>query len=188
MKKILTLVLMLCMMSVVVQAEEVTELNWESVAPIIEAAEVGGQFYTFDEVDVQMWLPDGIYPTELTDEDKEEGYIGYFVSDDESASVSVMYVDVSGMSLEEYAEYLAEEDDVSEIEMGIVNGLPCVSYTMPEQDSVSISFTTEAGYILEVTCVPASEENADLVWGAVFSSIQPAGTEAAEATTEAVTE
>ena len=83
-----------------------------------------------------------------------------------------MYVDLNGMSLEEYAQYLASEADVTEIEMATVNGFPCVTYKLPAQDSVSITFTTEAGYALEVTCTPASVENAELVWGAVVASIQ----------------
>ena len=159
--------------------EETTEegtnsLNWEDVEPILEAGEVNGDFHTFDEIDVKIWLPEGCDPVELTDEDKENGYIGYFMPEDESAAVAVVYVDVNGMSLEEYAEYLASEDDVAEVEAGTVNGFPCVTYKMPENDSMNITFTTEAGYALEVTCTPASEENAELVWGVVMASIQPA--------------
>ena len=78
------------------------------------------------------------------------------------------------MSLEEYAQYLSSEADATEVEMGTVNGFPCVSYKLPEQDSISVTFTTQAGYALEVTCAPASVENAELVWGAVIASIQAA--------------
>ena len=67
------------------------------------------KFKTFEEISIAIWLPDGINPVELTEEDVENGYIGYFMSEDESAVVAVMYVDVDGMSLEEYAEYLSAE-------------------------------------------------------------------------------
>jgi len=86
--------------------------------------------------------------------------------------MAVMYVDIKGMSLEEYAQELASDSRFTDIEQGTVNGLPCISYKMPEQDSVSVTFTTEAGYALEVTCAPLSAENAELVWGAVIASIQ----------------
>ena len=174
MKKILAVVMALCLMMTVALAEETATLNWEDFEPALEAGGVTGQFYTFDEISIKMWLPDGINATELTDEDKANGYIGYFMPDDQSGAVAVMYVDVQGMTLEQYAEYLGTLDGVTEIEQGTVNGLPCVSYKMPEQDSVSITFTTEAGYALEVTCTPVSVENAELVWGAVVSSIQAA--------------
>jgi hypothetical protein len=174
MKKLVCVIAVLCLIvtAAAALAEEAPALNWEDFAPILEASGVSGEFYTFDEVAVKIWLPEGMYPVELTEEDQENGFIGYFMPEDESGAVSVVYVDVNGMSLEEYGEYLASEAGATEIEVGTVNGFPCVSYTLPEQDSVSVTFTTEAGYALEVTCTPLSVENADLVWGAVIASIQ----------------
>lgn len=173
MKKFLAVVMALCLMMTCALAEEAPALNWADFEPILEAAGVTGQFYTFEQIAVQIWMPEGLNPVELTEEDVANGYIGYFAPDDQSAAVSIVYVDVNGMTLEEYGEYLANEAGATEIEVGTVNGLPCVSYKLPEQDSVSVTFTTEAGYALEVTCAPLSEENAELVWGAVVASIQP---------------
>lgn len=174
MKKILCVLMMLCLMMSVALGEETATLNWEDMVPVLEAGGVNGEFYTFDEIAVKIWLPEGLLPVELTDADKEKGYIGYFMPEDESAQMAVMYVNVDGTTLEEYAQNLASLEDVTEIEMGTVNGFPCVAYQLPAQDSISIAFTTEAGYILEVTCAPLSEENAELVWRAVISSIQAA--------------
>ena len=173
MKKILCVVLMLCLLMTAALAEEVPSLNWEAVEPILAAGNVAGQFYTFDEIAVKIWLPEGMTAVELTEEDKANGYIGYYMPDDQSAAVAVQYVDVNGMSLEDYAAQLPEVG-ATEVEVGTVNGFPCVSYKLPEQDTVSVTFTTEAGYALEVTCQPISQENADLVWGAVVASIQAA--------------
>ena len=171
MKKLLCVLMALCLMMSAALAEEAVELNWSDFEPILEAGGVTGQFYTFDEVAVKMWVPDGLEPVELSEEDVAKGFIGYFAPEDGSAAVSIVYVDINDSSLEDYAAYLPETG-ATEIETGIVNGLPCVSYKLPEQDSVSVTFTTEAGYALEVTCTPLSEENAELVWGAVISSIQ----------------
>lgn len=176
MKKLFCVLMVLCLVvtAAAAHAEAAPALNWEDFSPILEASGVSGEFYTFDEVAVKIWLPEGMYPVELTEEDQENGFIGYFMPEDESGAVSVVYVDVSGMSLEEYGEYLASEAGATGIEVATVNGFPCVSYTLPEQDSVSVTFTTEAGYALEVTCTPLSVENADMLWGAVISSIQAA--------------
>lgn len=171
MKKLFAAILALCMLFSVALAETVS-LNWADFLPVLEAGNVEGDFVTFDEVAVKMWLPSGLNAVELTDEDREQGYIAYFTSDDESATVSVVYVDVNGMSLEDYTAHLTEYG-ATEIEAGTVNGLDCVSYKNTENDSLSLAFSTEAGYILEVTCAPASEEGAELVWGAVAASIQP---------------
>ena len=148
-------------------------LNWSDFEPILSESGVNGEFVTFDEIAVKIWIPEGFNPIELADEDREKGFIGCYMPEDQSASMSVVYVDTDGMTLEQFGENLANLEGVTEIEYGTVNGLPCVTYQIPDQDSVSIAFTTEAGYILEVTCWPLSEENATLVWGAVTASIQP---------------
>ena len=174
MKKLLAFMLALCLLMTVALAEAAPALNWSDIEPALEAGGVAGQFYTFDEIAVKIWLPEGLDPVELSDEDKANGYIGYFALEDNSAAVSIVYVDVNDMSLDDYAAYLSSEADVTEVEAGTVNGLPCVSYMLPQQDVTCVTFTTEAGYALEVTCGPTSEENAELVWGAVIASIQPA--------------
>lgn len=174
MKKLLAVVVMLCMLSCCALAEEVPSLNWADFESILEQSGVTGQFYTFDEIAVKMWVPEGLDAVELTEEDVANGYIGYFAPADQSAALAVMYVDVNGMSLEEYAATILPEAGATEVEVGTVNGLACISYKLPEQDSISVTFATEAGYVLEVTCWPASEENAELVWGAVVSSIMAA--------------
>ena len=173
MKKFLCVLLMLCLLLPAALAEE-TALNWENIVPALEKANLTGEFHTFDEIAVKIWLPEGMLPVELTEEDKENGYIGYFLPEDQSAQMAVVYLDTNGMSLDEYAQSLSSDGDVTEVEKGTVNGFPCVSYTLTTQDSVSVAFTTEAGYILEVTCAPLSVENAELLWGAVVGSIQAA--------------
>ena len=171
MKKILAILMVLCMFACSAALAEPVELNWEDVEPALSAGGVQGDFVTFDEIAVKIWLPSDLKPTELSDEDREAGYIGYFQTDAQDAIVAVMYVDVDGTSLEDYAAQLPDLG-ATEIEMVTLNGLSGVSYKLEENDTVSIAFTTEAGYILEVTMWPASEEGADLVWGCVGASIQ----------------
>ena len=174
MKKLFAIMMALCLLvSGTALAEAAEEVNWSDVAEVIEASGVNGDFHTFDEIAVKIWIPEGMNAVELTQEDIDKGFIGYFAPEDQSASLSVVYVDTDGMTLEEYGENLANMEGVTEIEFGTVNGLPCVTYEIPEQSSMSIAFTTEAGYVLEVTCWPLGDENAMLVWGAVTASIQP---------------
>ena len=174
MKKILCALLTLCLLVPAALADETLTMNWETVVPTLEAANVTGQFYTFDEIAIKIWVPDGMAPVELSEEDKANGYIGYFMPDDQSAQMAIVYVNTNGASLEEYAQYLASEGDVTEVETGTVNGLPFVSYQYPAKDSLNVTFATEAGYLLEVSCAPLSVENAELVWTAVIASIQNA--------------
>ena len=173
MKKIVCVLMALCLMLTATAAMAEATLNWSDFEPILSESGVNGEFVTFDQVAVKIWIPEGMNAAELAQEDIDKGFIAYFMPEDQSAALSVVYVDTDSMTLEEFGENLANMEGVTEIEYGTVNGLPCVTYQIPDQDSVSIAFTTEAGYILEVTCWPLSEENATLVWGAVTASIQP---------------
>lgn len=53
--------------------------------------------------------------------------------------------------------------DVSEIEDCMVNDLECVGYRMKEQDSLSLSFSTDQDKILEFTFAPVTDEDDDSI-------------------------
>ena len=169
MKKLIALVLALLMLGSVACAEGVS-LSWEEVSEA--AASIAGEFKTFEEISVKIWIPEVLKETELSDEDKASGYIGYFMTDDQTAAVAVQYVDVNGTTLEDYQAMLAETEGVSEIEAGTVNGLPAVSYEY--NGNGVVAFTTEMGYILEVSCGPLSDEGFAAVAPIVICSIQAA--------------
>ena len=165
MKKLVVLILALCMLCSVAFANELT---WASVEEA--ASKIAGEFKTFDEISVKIWIPEVLQAVELSDEDRESGYIGYFASDD--APVAVQYVNMEGMSLEEYEAQLKEDSEVSDIEAGTVNGLPALSYAIKDKDTGVVAFTTEMGYILEVACGPLSNEGFAQMVGIILSSIQ----------------
>ena len=170
MKKLFALMLALCLMGSVAMAD--ANLTWDAVAETAE--QVDGGFQTFDEIAVKIWMPAVLQAVELTDEDKEAGYIGYYATADESAAVSVMYVNVEGMTLEEYEAELKADSAISDIEAGTVNGLPAVSYVIKEKDTAAVAFTTEKGYILEVSVGPMEDENAKLGGSVILASSQAA--------------
>ncbi len=178
MKKIIALVLALVLALSAVgafaeAAPEQVELNWETVEPTLADFGLTGDFVTFEQIAVKLWVPASMTAVELTQEDIDNGFIAYFLDDDQTAQISVVYVDVSGMSLEEYAAKLPELG-ATEIEAVTINGLPAISYVLEENDCVCIAFATEAGYILEVTMAPKSVEGADIAWAIVGSSIMAA--------------
>ena len=171
MKKLFAILMALCMLlSCAALAEGVEEVSWSDIEGTLAEAGVNGEFVTFDEIAVKIWIPEGLEAGELTDEDRDAGYIGYFQN--EEAQLAVVYANVDGMSIEDYAAQLAEMDGIQEIAMLNINGLPGVRYQMTENDSLNIAFATEAGYILEVTMAPLSADGAAVVWGIVGASIQ----------------
>ena len=165
---------------------EAVEISWETITAQEGAEEMvaAGEFVTFDEIACQMWMPNVMLPVELTEEDKEAGYIGYYSTADQEASAAVMYVDVEGMDLESYKAYLAEDPEVSEITDVTVNGITALGYDLKEKDTTCISFATAAGYILEFSFAPASDEGYSAVIACMMASIQEEATDSAAAATE----
>lgn len=169
MKKIFALMLALCLMLGGAALAE-NAINWEDVSSTLEEAGVTGQFVTFDEIAVKIFIYDGMNAQELTDEDREKGYIGYFAAEDGSA-IAVQYVNVNGLSLEDYAAQLAEAG-ATEVELGTVNGLPCVNYV--NGTNLNLAFATQMGYILEVTVGPVEDDNSRIAASFVLASVQAA--------------
>ncbi len=151
----------------------VNEINWtDEMAAQIEEAGIAGDFVTFDEIAIKMFMPEALVAEELTDEDKEAGYIGYFSTEDQTAHVSVMYLNAD-MDLAEYEKYLNSSEDVANVETGLINGLEVVTYDMPDSDSTFVTFGTEQGYLLEIGFNPMSDEGFASTAALITCSIQP---------------
>lgn len=175
---ILTLAMMLCVgTAFATEAEETTEqaaaieINWADIEAQGAETIAQGDFVTFDEIALKMWMPNALAAVELTDDDTAQGYIGYYQTEDGSAAIAVMYADVNGMSLEEYKDQLTQAG-ATDIEDVVLNGMAAVSYTLTESDTACVSFATEAGYIFEVSGSPVSDENFAALLSIVMASIQ----------------
>ncbi len=168
MKKLFALILALCMLCGCTALAD-NEISWEQVAPMLEAAGVTGEFHTFDEIAVKVFVPDGMVAAELPD----ENYIGYFTDEAGTSAIAVLYVNVEGMDLDAYAEALANQFGAA-AEKGTVNGLPCVTYEIAENKTMNIAFTTEAGYILEVVVGPIEDDASRTGGSIVLASVQAA--------------
>jgi hypothetical protein len=126
---------------------------------VVEASGLTGEFVTFENVGVKIWIPEGMTAVEA--DQLPENNIGYFQAEDGSA-VSVAYVDMGGMELSEYANQVAALG-IEGIETGKLNGLDCVTYENANEDgSVNLvaSFATQMGYILEVAVGPVATDDA----------------------------
>ncbi len=160
------------------EQEQTLELNWEDFAKEIEASEEmkaawSGDFVTMDEIAMKLYIPAAFEQVELTDEDREAGYIAYFAMG-EDMGIGIQYVDAGGMSLEEYAQLLT--DDGVECTNAVVNGLTALAYSFTEDDreTAVLAFSTEKGYILEISFVPANDKGFAAVATVVMASVQAA--------------
>lgn len=183
MKKLFALILAVLMVLgcvAVASAEQAQtlQLNWEEYAAEIEASEeakatLAGDFVTMEEIALKLYIPAAFEQVELTDEDREAGYIAYFAMG-EDMGIGIQYVDADGMSLEEYAQRLTE--DGIECTNAVVNGLPALAYSFTEDDreTAVLAFSTEKGYILEISFVPTNDKGFAAVATVVMASVQAA--------------
>jgi uncharacterized alkaline shock family protein YloU len=74
---------------------------------------VEGDFYNFSDYNLQIWVPSYFQEGEIGDEEAAAGIIGYMTTSDGAYSMVIQDVDVSGMSVDEYAEALAQVEGVS---------------------------------------------------------------------------
>ena len=184
MKKLFALILATLMVlgcAAVASAEQVQtlELNWEAFEAEIESSEEmkaawSGDFVTMDEIAMKLYIPASFEQTELTDEDREAGYIAYFAMG-EDAGIGIQYVDAGGMSLEEYAKALTEEYGFECMD-AVVNGLPALAYSFTENDreTAVLAFATEKGYILEIAFAPTNDEGFGAVATVLMASVHAA--------------
>ena len=154
-------------------AAEVVELNWSEIEGQIKESGIEGDFVTFDQIAMKVWVPSVLKEVELTEEDVENGYIGYYATDDQAAAMAIVYVNVDGMDLDAYTEKLAEDPDVKNPSRMVINGYDCLNYDLESNDSTNVAFATEMGAILEFTFSPMSDEGFASTASLMAASIQP---------------
>ena len=173
MKKILVLLLTLCLFAGCALAEEAVELNWSDAEAAIEEAGIEGSFYTFDDVAVQVWIPDIFENKDLTEDNVEDGAIGRFELADESAGVYVQYLEgYSGATMDEFEAGLAETEAI-EVERVVLNGMEGITYTVEDTDAMYLVFITERGNYVQFIFYPMSDEGYSSTASLIAMSIQP---------------
>ena len=133
------------------------ELYWGMGLEVIDEYDLEGDFVTFDEVGLMMWLPDILSPGILPEEQPNpELFLGYFTTDDESAYASAVY-QPADVTLEDYKELLESmEGMIEDVEDFVINGLPFICYTIPAGDSLCLATAVDGG-IAEFAFAPMSD-------------------------------
>ena len=159
MKKLSALLLALCLLFSIALAENVVELNWESLSAV--ADDIGGQWITIDDLGLAMWMSNGFeVVNEIPAEYADKKVTNMFVYKDEetgetTGTIIFEYVEVDSADVMEYVNAI---EGASDAEAMIVNGLPCVNYDLKDEDATCIAFGTEKGNLFVISFLPASDE------------------------------
>ena len=186
MKRILAFVMVLCILSSiqvsafaakqVKKSNEKKEYLWSDVKDAVKESGVSGRFVTFDEVALTFWLPDELKDV-LEKEDKDEGYIGIYLTDDGEGYVDVTYEKSEWDTLEKMRDdYIAEQ--VDGVELVTINGMDALEYLLKDEENNALywceAFLTDAGNLVTVSVYPVTEdEDSQYLVFTIVSSIQP---------------
>ncbi len=186
MKKILAFVMVLCILSSiqvsalaakqVKKSNDKTEYLWSDVKDAVKESGVSGRFVTFDEVALTFWLPDELKDV-LEEEDKKEGYIGIYLTDDGEGYVDVTYEKSEWDTLEKMRDYYIAEQ-VDGVELVTINGMDALEYLLKDEENNALywceAFLTDAGNLVTVSVYPVTDdEDSQYLVFTIVSSIQP---------------
>ena len=139
----------------------VLELNWKDVEADAKKADANGTIVTFDEINLKMWVPSVLKEQELTDEDIADGCYGFYADEADEAGFTLYYYD--DMTMDEYAEEIAEYDNCTAPKLALINGYKAFTYTNTEYDTFNAVLNAGKDCV-EFSFWPASDENySDLI-------------------------
>ena len=174
MKKVLALVMMLCMLCGVAMAEDASVINWTDVEPQLADMGLTGDFVVLEQLGLKIWLPEQLKAVEVSEEDAAAGRLALFMDDDQSAYFAVDAANVEGMTLDQLFENAKNAENLSGVEMVTMNELNAVVYQSTEMDFWSASLVDTNSNVINFIMGPASEEGSQMVFSLIMASLQPA--------------
>ena len=177
MKKILALVL--CLMMAFCSCAFATEENalvFDSA--LVEAIGLEGEFAAIEDFGLMFYCPANFAMYEVTEEQAAAGVYATFAPEDLSFGMTLTYnmvQDGNGNIITDLesltATYIAS--GFADATICTVNGLPAVTYSMPDAGLMALAFMMENGAVLSFQIVPVLDEATLNTAYAIMSSIMP---------------
>jgi len=174
MKKLLALVMMLCLLCTAAVAENASEITWSDVEATLTEQGLTGEFAVLDQLGLKIWLPNGLDAVEVSEADAAAGRLALFTDADHTAYLAVDAIHVDGMTLDQYYENALAAEGVSDVEMVTANGLSAVIYKSEAMDFWSASLVDTNSNIITFVMGPASEDGSQIVFSVIVASLQAA--------------
>jgi hypothetical protein len=174
MKKLLALVMMLCLLCTAAVAENASEITWSDVEATLTEQGLTGEFAVLDQLGLKIWLPNGLDAVEVSEADAAAGRLALFTDADHTAYLAVDAVHADGMTLDQYYENVLAAEGVSDVEMVTANGLSAVIYKSEAMDFWCASLVDTNSNIITFVMGPASEDGSQIVFSVIVASLQAA--------------
>ena len=181
MKKFLLVLFAVLLFAIPVIAQEEDNpvvLTWEDdIENVFIENGHSGTFYNIPDLGIKLLVPEGLEPVELTEtEINENGLAAAFVNEDSSKQIIVSLRDLGVDNL--YDLSILARDSIGEgFKYGgfyKLNGLNAIVFMNTERDELTAAIsTTEPQYFIQVSILPISDEDMNILSGFILGSIQP---------------
>jgi len=172
MKKIIVVLMCLCLVCSAALAETVIELNWVDfgteeilAAGELQKIEIPGQS------SVTYWIPSIMGSVDVSVIDGPFKPTALYATEDQAYSVAIFVAEVE--SAEQYAKLMESEGGGVNFRNVKINGVDCIAYEVESAQMDSLIYPVSANVIVNFNCSPLNgDEGWDATKGAIFASIQ----------------
>lgn len=175
MKKIIAMVMALCMLCSFALAEDagtIKQVSWANdIEPDLELTGLTGQFISLEDLGLKVWVPDLLQADELDEGLILQGFKYIFATPDSSAALMISVSDAPGLTLDKAYENAVASTGISEPELAEVNGLPVLTYTNDTANAFAVCLLN-GEQMITFSFTPADEAGADGVFFIITCSIQ----------------
>lgn len=178
MKKVLALVLMLCLLcggaAMAEDLEQLLAMSWDEIAPNLPDMGIDGGYDTLDMLGLQLYIPSTLSKVEVSAEDAAAGRLACYASSDGTGYLVVDAVNMADMTIDQWYEALNATETMSDVRMDSINGLGVVIYKNNTTDLWVCSLVDTNSNVITFAMGPASEEGSELVFNLLMKSLKPA--------------
>ena len=173
MKKLLAMVLALCLMAGCAMAADYT---WDGVlANELSTLNANGHFYTLNAAPIRYWLPDAVSTyVDPTEDEQENGHlVACYQNDDNTMVVLIQYAETSYQTADDILAQVNKDSKYTNINSDTVNGLTAVSYMDGETGACFALYLLGNGSALQLKLGGFTDDNR-LLAAAICWSVMPA--------------
>ena len=143
-------------------------LSWFTARRGIQQAELTGEFYQIQDLDIDIWVPDLLQPVE----EVSENTFCAFEAENKGAVISVNHLAFDGQpTLEEVEKMAVDQGSVSD-GMFWINGFDTLVLETKSEDSLSVIIMITDGGAMEFAFAPISNPDVYSMASLVMSTIQ----------------
>ena len=172
MKKLLAMVLALCLMTGCALAAEYT---WADIAGQRAELVADGGTWTLNAGPVKLWLPKAMDYIEPSQEDQEESHlVASFFNADGTNAVFVQYNDTTYASTQDILDALNAKDIYHDISEATINGYNVVCYSTSDDQGTTVyaMYLLGDGYAMQIQ-LRGMENDMETV-STILTSLRPA--------------